>query len=104
MADNSERPAAELSTDLAALRQDIGRLTDTISELVQHQARAAAAHVSEAMAEAKEHIAHGSADARGRLHAASGDLESSIKRNPVTAVLIAFAIGMSFGMFSRPRG
>ena len=35
--------------------------------------------------------------------AASGEIEASIERNPFTAVLIAFGVGMWLGLISRPR-
>ena len=39
-----------------------------------------------------------------RARSASGEIEASIERNPLTAVLIAFGVGMWLGMMSRSRG
>jgi hypothetical protein len=38
---NAESAAGDLTADLAALRQDVARLTETIGKLVQHQAQTA---------------------------------------------------------------
>ena len=74
--------AGDLTTDLGALRQDVGRLAETVSELVHHQ-----------MADAQENV-----------RAVRGEIEGSIERNPITAVLIAFGIGMLIGRMNRSRG
>jgi ElaB/YqjD/DUF883 family membrane-anchored ribosome-binding protein len=82
MTKNTEGAAGDLTADLAALRQDVGRLAETVSELVQHQ-----------MADAQENV-----------RAVRGEIEASIERNPMTAVLIAFGIGMLIGRMNRSRG
>jgi ElaB/YqjD/DUF883 family membrane-anchored ribosome-binding protein len=94
----------DLAADLAALRQDVAHLAETMSELVQHQTKAAGFRASAAVGDAKDKIASTAAEAQNRVRAASGEIEASIKRNPLTAVLIAFCIGMSLGMMSRWRG
>ena len=104
MTKNSEGAAGDFATDLAALRQDIARLAETMSELVQHQTQAAGHRVSEAVGDAREKLASTAADAQNRICAASQEIEASIGRNPLTAVLLAFAAGMSLGWLSRPRG
>jgi ElaB/YqjD/DUF883 family membrane-anchored ribosome-binding protein len=74
--------AEDLTADLAALRQEVARLAATVSDLVQHQ-----------MADAQENV-----------RAARGQIEASIERNPMTAVLIAFGIGMLISRMNRSRG
>jgi hypothetical protein len=37
MSNNSEGAAGDLTADLAAVRQDVARLAETVSELLQHQ-------------------------------------------------------------------
>lgn len=104
MTKNTESAAGDLTADLAALREDVARLTETIGRLVQHQTQTAGLGVTDIVGDAKEKIASTTADAKSRVRAASGEIEASVERNPVTAVLIAFGIGMSLGMMSRSRG
>ena len=99
-----ESAADELDADLAALRQDVAHLAETVSELLQHQTQAAGVRVSEAVGEARDRIASASADAQSRVRAASGEIAASIERHPLTALLIAFGVGMTLGVWSRSRG
>ena len=103
MTRNAEGAAGDLTGDLAALRQDVAHLAATMSELVQHQTKAVGFRASAAVGDARDKIASTAADAQNRVRAASGEIEASIERNPLTAVLIAFCIGMSLGMMSRWR-
>ena len=104
MTKSTERTAGDLAADLAALRQDVARLTETMSTLVQHQTQAAGHRVSEAVDDVKVKIASTAADAQSRIRAASGEIGACIEQNPFTAVLIALGVGMSLGLVSRPRG
>ena len=82
MTKNPAGAAEDLTADLAALRQEVARLAETVSGLVQHQ-----------MADAQENV-----------RAARSQIEASIERNPMTAVLIAFGIGVLIGRTNRSRG
>jgi hypothetical protein len=44
------------------------------------------------------------AAAQTRVCTASGEIQASIERNSLMAVVIAFGIGLSLGLLSRPRG
>jgi ElaB/YqjD/DUF883 family membrane-anchored ribosome-binding protein len=101
MTRNAEGSAGDLATDLAALRQDVARLAETMSELVRHQTQAAGHRVSDAVGDARDKIASTATDAQDRVRAASGEIEARIERNPLMAMLIAFGIGISLGMISR---
>ena len=103
MTKTAEVADGDLSADLAALRRDVARLADTMGELVHHQTQAAGHRVSEAVGDAREKIVSAADDAKNGVRAASGEITASIERNPLTAVLIAFGIGMSLGMISRSR-
>jgi ElaB/YqjD/DUF883 family membrane-anchored ribosome-binding protein len=104
MTKNAEEAAGDLNAELAALRRDIARLAETMRELMHHQTQAASLRVSEAVGDARERIASTATDAQNRVRAASGEIEASIERNPLLAVLIAFGVGMLLGMMSRSRG
>ena len=79
-------------------------MAETISKLVQRETHAAGVGVSEAVGDAKDKVADTVAEARSFSRAASGEIEASIERNPLTAVLIAFGVGMWLGLMSRSRG
>jgi ElaB/YqjD/DUF883 family membrane-anchored ribosome-binding protein len=104
MTKNAEGAAGDLNADLAALREDVARLAETLSKLVQRQTHAAGLGVSDAVGDAKDTIASTAADARKHVRAARSEIEASIERNPLTAALIAFGVGMLLGMMSRSRG
>ena len=79
MTEHAEGAAGDFAADLAALRQDVAHLAETLGKLVQHQTQ-------------------------DRVRAASGEIQGSIRRNPLTAVLVAFGIGIRLGMMNRSRG
>lgn len=103
MSKSTEGTAGDFAADLAALRQDVARLTETMSTLVQHQTQAVGHRVSEAVDDVRVKIASTAADAQSRVRAASGEIEARIKQNPVTSVLIALGVGISLGLLSRSR-
>ena len=96
-----EPTAADLNSDLAALRADIARLSDTIAGLVRAQADQASAAMRGAVGDARDQLSRAAADAQDSARNAAVDLERRIERNPLTAVLIAAGIGMALGMMSR---
>ena len=96
-----EGAAGDLGADLANLRRDVAQLAETMSELVQHQTKAAGFRASTAYGDLADRIASTAADARSRVRAAGGDIEASFERHPVAALLIAFGVGIALGMMSR---
>ena len=104
MTTNAEATAGDFATDLASLRQDIARLADTMSTLVQHQKQAAGTRVFEAVEDARDKLASTAAGAQNGICAATGAIEDSIERHPLTAVLVAFGVGASLGLLKLSRG
>jgi ElaB/YqjD/DUF883 family membrane-anchored ribosome-binding protein len=98
-----ETAVGDVSADLATLRQDVARLAETISGLVQQQTQAAGQRVSETVGTVSDKIASTATDAQNRVCAAGREIEASIERNPFAAVLISFGVGMSLGLLSRLR-
>lgn len=96
--------ASDLSADLAALREDITRLSETMAGLVRSQANSASATVRGAMGDARDQLSQAATQAQDSAFGAAADLERRIERNPLTAVLIAAGIGMALGMMSKSRG
>jgi ElaB/YqjD/DUF883 family membrane-anchored ribosome-binding protein len=103
MTKTPEASADDITADLAAIRQDVARLSAAITALLQTQAQGAAQNVSDAVGEAKAMFTNTAADVKSRVTAAGGEIEASIERNPLTAMLISFGIGMALGVMSRSR-
>lgn len=103
MTKGDDAAIGDLAADLAALRQDIARLTDTVSGLAQRQTEAAGQRVSEAVNNVGEKLGCAAAEMHNRVRTANGEIEACVSRNPLTAVLIALGVGMSLGLLSRLR-
>jgi ElaB/YqjD/DUF883 family membrane-anchored ribosome-binding protein len=96
--------AADYATDLAALRVDIANLTETIAGMLRGRADAAGAAVKGAVGDARDQLSQAAGHAQDSAFGVAADLERRIERDPLTAVLIAAAIGMAIGMISNSRG
>lgn len=96
-----EGPAGDLSVDLAALRQEVAHLAETMRQLVPHQTQAGGSRVSSALEDVRDRIASTATDARSRVRAVGGDIEASFERHPLAVLLIAFGVGIALGMLSR---
>ena len=84
--------ASTMEGDLANLRRDVTRLTDTVSRLVTDGA-------SSARAAARE----GAESARATVVSAADDLSETVVRNPLTSVLAALGVGYLMGVLGRSR-
>jgi len=96
--------ASDLADDLAALRADVAKLSDTIAGLVRTQTGSATAAVRGAVDDARDQLSQAAAQAQDRALGAAADIERRIEANPLTAVLIAAGIGVALGMMSKSRG
>jgi ElaB/YqjD/DUF883 family membrane-anchored ribosome-binding protein len=103
MTETVESAAEDLTADLASLRQDVARLAEAMSKLVQDQTRAAGSRVSEVAGDAADKIASKAADAQNRVCAAGREVEGLIGRNPLAAMLVSLGVGISIGLISRWR-
>ncbi|WP_020179128.1 hypothetical protein [Methylopila sp. M107] len=81
-----------LEADLATLKADVSRLTETLSALVSDSAATARNAAREGVDTAKAHVTN-----------AADDLSETIEQNPLTAVLIALGIGYVVGALGRRR-
>ena len=97
-----EKATADLTADLAALRDDISKLSASVLELVQQQSSTAKSHVLGAVDGARQKFADQSADAKDRLGALTTDLETTIERNPFTAIFAGAIAGFLIGILVRP--
>ncbi|VTZ21442.1 conserved hypothetical protein [Methylocella tundrae] len=98
-----DEASQNLSADLAALRDDITKLTASVTKLVKAEASATSDSVYGAVDAARQKLSDSASDAKHRLAGASSDLEATIERNPLIAVLIALATGLIIGLLSRAR-
>ena len=103
MTKTAEGTLEDTTAYLAALRQDIARLSESVSALLQNPAPGVAQHVSDAVEDAKAKFPSTAADVKSRVNVAGGEIEASIERNPLTAMLISFGVGMALGVMTRAR-
>lgn len=95
--------AQDLSTDFATLRGDLAKLTETVTTLVRNQSDNAGQTVRTAIGQARETISSTANQATDRVTSLGNEFESSIERNPLTAVLIALGVGVVAGMLTGHR-
>jgi ElaB/YqjD/DUF883 family membrane-anchored ribosome-binding protein len=98
-----EEATRDFSADLAALRDDIGKLTSSVSEFVRSHTMATTSTVADAVDDARQKISDTAGKAQDRVAGTSADLEAIIERNPLAAVLIAMVAGLLVGLLSRGR-
>ena len=98
-----EDASKDLAADLAALRSDVAKLTASIAKMVKAEASSTTETVYGAMDVAKQKISERATDAKGKIGDVSSELEASIERNPLTAVMIALAAGLVIGLVSRGK-
>lgn len=93
----------DLAADLAALRDDVAKLTSSVAEVARTQTEATANTVFGAVDNVKGRISDTAAKAKDRVAEVSTDLEATIERNPLAAVLVALIAGLVLGLLSFGR-
>jgi ElaB/YqjD/DUF883 family membrane-anchored ribosome-binding protein len=88
---------AAASVDYSALRDDIVKLSQTVSDLVQKQTSAARDQVMGAVGSAADNITQSTSVAQDKLASLEEDMEAGIKKNPWTAIAIAALVGFLVG-------
>ena len=86
--------------DLSQLRDDIARLTQTISDLAQKQVASSRDQVAGVVSAAGDSLSQSAAVAQDKFAAVESDVEERIKRNPWGAVAVAGLIGLLIGKMS----
>lgn len=92
-----EKEIASIKADLGALRDDMGRLTKTISDSVAAEARTRSARLRDTAESAREEIERLAAEARERGEEGMATVGRQIEERPFTSVLVAFAVGFVIG-------
>jgi ElaB/YqjD/DUF883 family membrane-anchored ribosome-binding protein len=98
-----EEATQDFAADLSALREDITKLTLSVTELVRAQASTTADSMFGAVDNARKKITDKASDAQDRVSEISADIESTIERNPLTAIFVAIGAGILIGLLSRSR-
>ena len=93
-----EEASQDFTADLAAMRDDVAKLSSSVSEFVRTQTAATTNTVFDAVDNARQKISDTASKAQDRVARASTDLETTIERNPLVAVLIAMVAGIFVGM------
>jgi ElaB/YqjD/DUF883 family membrane-anchored ribosome-binding protein len=93
----------QFAADFASLRDDITKLTSSVSELARAQASATASTVMDTVDGARQKLSDSTAEAQNRLRGAGSEIEATIERNPLVAVLAALSAGLLIGMMSGTR-
>ena len=98
-----EEATEDFTADLAALRDDVAKLSSSVSEFIRSQTAATTNTVADAVDNARQKISDTASKAQDRVAGASTDLEATIERNPLAAVLIALVAGIFVGLLSHGR-
>ena len=104
----AHQKAGEGGDELAMLRDDIAKLTESVSELLRghtdvagDRLRGAASDTCSTAQEAAGIFSRASsglyADASGRLHVLSSELTDTVKRAPLISLGLAAVLGMIYG-------
>lgn len=98
-----EVASQDFTADLASLRDDVAKLSSSLSEFIRIHPGATTNTVSDVVDNARHKISGAASKAQDRVTGATTDLQATIERNPLAAVLIALGAGIFVGMLSRGR-
>ena len=98
-----EEASQDFTADLAALRDDVAKLSSSLSEFIRTHSAATTTTVSDVVDNAQQKISGTATKAQDRVTGATTDLEATIERNPLAAVLIALSAGIIVGLLSHGR-
>jgi ElaB/YqjD/DUF883 family membrane-anchored ribosome-binding protein len=85
------------NTDFDALKADLMKLTQTVSQLVQNQAASTRGQVMDAVGVASDNIAQSASIAQDKFGSLEADFEDRVQRNPLIAMGLAVGVGILIG-------
>jgi ElaB/YqjD/DUF883 family membrane-anchored ribosome-binding protein len=88
---------AASSIDLSGVRDEIAKLTQTVTDLVQKQASTTRDQVMGAVGAAGDNLSQSASVAQDKLISMEEDIGSRIRKNPWSAVVIAALVGLLIG-------
>ncbi len=83
--------------DFDALRADVTKLAQTVSQLVQNQANSTRDQMRNVVGSATDNLTQTAAMAQDRFMSMEAEMESQIKKNPLAAVGVALGVGLLIG-------
>ena len=96
-----EKAQADLEEEVSRLREDIAALADTLKGIVGAEAKSAA----DALRERADRVAANAHLAADRAQASAREgydaLQTTVEKNPLTALLLALGLGFIVGIISR---
>ena len=88
------------SIDLSGIRDEIAKLTQTVTDLVQKQASTTRDQVMGAVGAAGDNLSQSASAAQDTLISMEEDMGTRIRRNPWSAVAVAALVGVLIGKMS----
>jgi ElaB/YqjD/DUF883 family membrane-anchored ribosome-binding protein len=88
---------AASSIDLTGIQDEIAKLTQTVTALVQKQASTTRDQVMGAVGAASDNLSQSAAVAQDKLASMEEDMGTRIRRNPWSAVAVAALVGVLIG-------
>jgi ElaB/YqjD/DUF883 family membrane-anchored ribosome-binding protein len=88
------------SVDFSTLGDDVAKLTQTVSDLVQKQTSSARDQVIGVVSAAADNISQATSAGQDKLVSLEADVGDRIRKNPWTAVAIAALVGLLIGRMS----
>ena len=98
-----EEVSRDFTADLALLRDDVAKLSSSLSEVIRTRSAATTNTVFDAVNNARQKISDTGNKAQHPVAGASTTLETTIELKPMVAALIAMVAGMLVGLLSRGR-
>jgi ElaB/YqjD/DUF883 family membrane-anchored ribosome-binding protein len=91
----------DLKRDLELLREDVANLTDTLKGIVDNERASVRAHLNAATEKVVNQGEQFAQAATDQFASSRAQLEESIVRNPIQAILIALGLGFLIGVLRR---
>jgi ElaB/YqjD/DUF883 family membrane-anchored ribosome-binding protein len=94
---------ADVLAAVAALREDVRRLTDDLARFAQSQRGVAEAAVTGAINDARSQVSQVASGLQGFVADVEADMRTRIRAKPITSVLIAALVGYAWRCAHRRR-